>query len=64
MINMHECVNVYVILGLYNLHVVILSKYKNLNQLDVIMICVAVNDMSKISYSAIGGGQDNTATGS
>ena len=63
MINVHECVNVYVILGLYNLHVVIWSEYEK-NLLALIMMCVAVNDMSKISYSAIGGGQDNTATGS
>ena len=61
--NVHECVNVYVILGLYNLHVVIWSEYETY-QLDLIMMCVAVNGMSKISYSAIGGGGRNTATGS
>ena len=59
---MHECVNVYVILGLYNLHVVIWSEYEKY-QLDLIMMCVAVNDMSKISFSAIGGGYNNMATG-
>ena len=52
----------YVMLGLYNLHVVIWSEYEEY-QLDLIMMCVAVNDMSKISYSAIGGGWDNTAAG-
>ena len=60
MINVHECVNVYVILGLYNLHVVIWSEYEEY-QLDLIMMCVAVNDMSKISYSTIGGGRNNNA---
>ena len=32
-------------------------------ELDLIMMCVAVNDMSKISASTIGGGYANTATG-
>ena len=32
-------------------------------QFDLMMMCVVVNDMSKISYSAIAGGYDNTATG-
>ena len=60
--NVHECVNVYVILGLYNLHVVIWSEYETY-QLDLIVICVAVNDMAKISESTIGGGWHNMATG-
>ena len=59
---MHECVNVYVMLGLYNLHVVIWSEYEEY-QLDLIMMCVAVNDMSKISGSTIAGGYHNTAAG-
>ena len=58
---MHGCVNVYVILRLYNFYVVIWSEYKTY-QLDLIMMCVAVNGMSKISYSTIGGGYQNTAT--
>ena len=62
MINVHECVNVYVILGLYSLYVVIWSEYETY-QLDLIMMRVAVNDMSKFSASTIGGGWDNTATG-
>ena len=52
----------YVMLGLYNLHVVIWSEYEEY-QLDLIMMCVAVNDMSKISGSTIAGGYHNTAAG-
>ena len=32
-------------------------------ELDLIVMCVAVDDMSKISFSAIGGGYNNMATG-
>ena len=63
MINVHECVNVYVILGFYNLQFVLWSEYETY-QLDLIVMFVVVNDMPKFSYSAIGGGRQNTATGS
>ena len=62
MINVHECVNVNVRLRLYNLHVVIWSEYEKC-LLDLFMMCVVVNDMSKISESTIAGGNTNKATG-
>ena len=36
---------------------------KTTYQFDLIMMCIAVNDMSKISKSTIGGGEYNTASG-
>ena len=36
---------------------------KTTYHLDLIMICIAVNGMSKFSYSAIGGGWLNMAAG-
>ena len=60
--NLHEYVNVYLISRLYNLHVGIWSEYDTY-QLDLIMMYVAVNNMSKISYSTIAGGWTNKAPG-
>ena len=48
---------------LYELHLIIIRSEYDTYQLDLIMMCVAVNDFSKISYSTVSGGNDNIAYG-